>query len=300
MNMKKNYWIALSLILFVSCLSAGDTSATAQFLLLPPNSYSLALGEAVTAVPSVGSEQTNPALLVEKQEIQMELSYMKWLEGVTHTTLGFVYPLADKDRAVGIGVNYLNSGDVGSYDEEGTLTGSVNMANWSAGFSFAQRIFSPLSFGFGIRTLSLDMADEKGTGIALNAGLMLKPFKSLTLAAVRRNMGPDMRVGDVLNPLPEVSRVGISYQSKELLVAVDYDTVEGSSFGIDYRITEILSVRGGYKNLDDLKEGAGLSLGLGFNDIGSRMEQILSYFNYAMTSYGELGFVHSFSLGIKF
>ena len=138
--MKKNYWIALSLILFVSCLSAGDTSATAQFLLLPPNSYSLALGEAVTAVPSVGSEQTNPALLVEKQEIQMELSYMKWLEGVTHTTLGFVYPLADKDRAVGIGVNYLNSGDVGSYDEEGTLTGSVNMANWSAGFSFAQRL----------------------------------------------------------------------------------------------------------------------------------------------------------------
>jgi len=298
--MKKNYRMVLCLLFFAKYLAAGNTEATAQFLLLPPNSYSLALGEAVTSVASGGSEFTNPALLVEKKEVQMEISYMRWLEDVTHTTLGFIYPLADKDRAIGMGISYLSSGDMGAYDEEGTLTGSVSMANWSAGFSFAQRIAYPLSFGVGVRTLSLDLAGDKGTGIALNAGLMLKPFKTLTIAAVRRNMGPDMRVGDVLNPLPEVTRTGISYQSRELLLTADYDADEGLGFGIDYRITETLSVRGGYKNLDDLREGAGLSLGLGFNDMGSRMEQILSYFNYAMTSYGELGFVHSFSLGIKF
>jgi len=72
-------------------------------------------------------------------------------------------------------------------------------------------------------------------------------------------------------------------------------------FGIDYQISDIFYLRGGYKDLPDLKEGAGISLGLGFREKTKfYLGGLLSYFNYGIASYGELGFVHSFSLGMAF
>ena len=286
---------------FFSALGAFDDTSSARFLLFPPNAYNLSMGGATTALPDSSSELTNPALLVEKEENYLELSYMRWFENINYSNLSFVYPLKGKKRAIGVGLNYLGVPDIEAYDENGESLGMTRVNNWTGGFSVSQRMSNIISAGFGFRIVSLDLAGEKGSGICANTGISLKPSKPLRFAMVFRNIGPELKIGEVLNPLPKITEYGITYQLPDFVMSFDYDSDSKMGFGIDYQISDIFYLRGGYKDLPDLKEGAGISLGLGFREKTKfYLGGLLSYFNYGIASYGELGFVHSFSLGMAF
>ncbi|HLD30383.1 MAG TPA: PorV/PorQ family protein [bacterium] len=293
--------IFLILCGFFSGLYAFDDSSSGRFLLLPPNAYALSMGEAMTSLSDSSSEFTNPALMVEQEGNYLELSYMKWFEDISYSNLSFVYPIKGKKRAMGIGANYLGVPNIEAYDENGEPLGMTRVNNWTGGFSVSQRVSNVLSAGVGFRIISLDLAGEKGSGMCFNTGLSLKPSKPLRLAVVFRNLGPDLKIGEILNPLPSVTEYGASYQITDFVMSLDYDSDSKLGLGLDYQISDIFYLRGGYRDLPDLKEGAGISLGLGFREKSKfYLGGLLSYFNYGIAAYGELGFVHSFSLGIAF
>lgn len=198
-----------------------------------------------------------------------------------------------------MGANYLGIKNIERYDDEGDRSRSLSVNNWTTGFSIAQGLGEKLSLGFGFRFLSLDLADVKGSGLTFNTGVAYKASPALTFGAAMRNYGPKLKSGEMLYPLPSVLRLGASYQSSFITFGVDYDDDGKFYYGLNCKISEILAIRGGYKDIPGSAGGAGISLGIGFYQ---KMRDLayLSYFDYSVVSYGELGFVHGFSLGIKF
>jgi len=296
--------IFIFLILFNSALFSYDNSDSLKFLLLPVNASSLGSG-GISATGSVGNEYFNPAMMIEAKNKMLELSYLKWVENINLGYIGFVYPEELKGMTFGGGVTYLNTEDIPSYDEEGEFLGNSSVSNWLAGFSFSKKIVDndlfKSAFGFGFKVLSVNLMGETGNGVGFNSGFYFSFRSRIILGLSVRNSGSGIKLNDKVNDLPQVVSGVLSYKGDSFSLYIGKDD-EILKTGVEFSLTDQISLRGGYRSLTDLGSGAGITLGIGFKESISQsyLYNILAYFDYALCSFGDLGFVHIFSLGIKF
>ena len=296
-----------------------------QFLKINGDARQAALAGAYTAI-SFGDANAifgNPATLSDVTNYNVQINSSQWIADIGHQSIA-IAASAGELGVFGASVARLNYGDMAEtvnlpIDGGGTtpyITGNTFSANDIAiGLSYARKITNNLSFGGNVRWMREKIAELSMTNWSLDFGtLYYTGLKSLRIAIVARNFGPDSKFGgwseeyqteSVNIRLPLDFRVGLAMDflddalSPHLLTMVvegehPNDGKEKYNLGASYSFEKTVYLRCGYKFNYDVQTftcGAGLAYSYG----GST-----GTVNYAYADFGELTHVHTISLGFTF
>ena len=297
-----------------------------QFLKINGDARQAAMAGAFTATShgDAGSILGNPSALVDVDKLDVVLSQVNWIADIGYQSIA----IAKRFGRIGVFGVSVASVDMGSMEEtinspitgedrtEAVVTGNTFTAgDVAAGLSYAKKITDRLSIGANVRWIQEKIAEVNMTNVSIDFGTTYYTgFKSLRLAMVARNFGPDTHFSgfeeeylaatvDVRMPLD--FRVGMAmdfFESEEiphfLTVAVEgihpNDGPERINMGAEYSLSKILYLRGGYRfNYDE--EGFTFGGGLNYNLSG-----VAAKINYAYVDFGRLQKVNMFSVGFSF
>jgi hypothetical protein len=195
---------------------------------------------------------------------------------------------------------YQELGEVILTDTSPDPVGTVDLAEWVAGVTFAGEFREKLAYGLTAKWYRSDLGVAEASGPAFDAGVVYRPRSTLPLAlgASLRNLGPDLEFEDTGEgsdgtgtgsdqSLPFRVRVGVAIDPDRfaglpetfgvrLLFDIESDVRELSTssqhFGAVLSIHDLVDVRGGLVLADNpfVEEGdgdrqAGGAFGIGFH-----------------------------------
>ncbi len=297
-----------------------------QFLKINGDATASGMAGAFTAISRGNANAVfgNPAALADVTAYDVQLNTMKWIADISHQSVALAVNLGDVG-VVGVSLAALDYGDIpetinspilGENSTTPLVTGNVFSArDIAAGFSYARKITDKLSIGGNFRWMRQKIAELAMNNWSLDVGtLYYTGYRSLRVAIVARNFGPDSRFGgwsekyqtesdNVRMPLDLRAGIAMDFldekDSPHLITVViegDHpnDGREKFHIGASYSFNNTFFLRGGYKfNYDEQRFtfGAGISYPLA---------GVLSTINYAYVDFGALTQVHMFSLGFSF
>jgi hypothetical protein len=302
-----------------------------NFLKISPSSRGVALADAFLPIANDASTLWyNPGGLINVKQAELIISHVEFPADINYEYLGYVYPLPSLGAAVGVQVFGLYTGNM----KETTPTHPRGTGRWftasdfAAGVSYAQSLTDKFSVGSTIKFLQEDLADETARGWAVDVGTFYDTgWRSLTLAMIISNFGPDMEFISTPFPMPIVFKFGasanlISKDNTRLTMALEgihpNDNREELHFGLEYAYREMYFLRLGkkyngwdrstYDEFQDDPENEnpfleypvldedGISTdGISFGG-GVRFPGIGLTVDYAYTNYGYFGNIHRFSM----
>ena len=295
--------------------SSAGTSAAA-FLNIPMGARAAAMGGAFTGLADdVYALYWNPAGITKLDTMQATFMQNSWLQGVSGQYIAGVYPLG-YDMTVGASIMTLNSGTI-----EGRDAGD-NVYNYSASDSaMAASIGTLLQdnvlVGASAKIISQNIDNESASGFGLDVGAVYMLSDGMTLGAAIQNftLGP-LKFVDETGTLPMNIRVGIGFKTAAFsfenptVIVADLNTPSDNSpsvgFGGEYWMSEVFSVRAGYRmqmgGSNDIGSSgllpAGFTLGCGLKYV--MLSGMSLGFDLAMVPYGGLGDTIRIALLIKF
>ena len=205
----------------------------ALFLLLPVGAHGVALGRAMTAVPSPESAFWNPAGLagVEKSQLVVMRGDHLVGEGFALSTLMVSQPVG----VLGISYEFLDEGDQDLTDFQGNVRGSLSVRSHVGIISLATSLTTWLDVGFNFKIVQFNLscrgqcdgAGVRSTGWAMDFGVQGQPIAAvpLRLGAMLAHMGPDFQVVNAEQSDPLPSRVRVSAAYNFLTHFVDTDDI---------------------------------------------------------------------------
>lgn len=261
----------------------------ALFLVLPVGAQGIAMGRAMTALPSQESAFWNPAGLAQVEDRRFFLYGGDQLAGRA-TAFSF---LMGRESVGTLGISYqeLNAGDQQMTGPGGEELGSLSVRGYQGVVSFATELvdrvsvgtnFKMVQFRIGCRGQCLDQG-VTATTYAVDAGVQatFSDAVPLRIGLMIAHLGPDLQVvnAEQADPLPVRARLAAAYDILDHFdeqPAFDFRfTVEleerwralGSpSVHVGAEVattgTEILAVRLGYAYRRDGEGEAALGLGL--------------------------------------
>jgi len=306
-----------------------------QFLLIEPNARVAAMGNAgVASFADAQAGYYNPAAWGNLAGSDAQFTYGLWLAGIqySHAAVGV---MLSEQSALGITLTSLNSGDIDVRTVQQPLgTGEkFNVTNMAIGVGYASKLTERFSAGIEVSYLQETIWHSSLSAIAVNLGTLYRVSQdglfigaSISNFGTRgRYSGSDLRIrydannatyGDNSNlpgevttdefSLPVVFRVGLSYpialSGKNVIrMAVDAyhpsDNTESISFGAEWKVMGLFSVRAGYQHLFQEDSEVGLTLGGG---IDSDLLDFPIHIDYAWADHGRLGDVQRISVGMGF
>ena len=313
----------LSLGLFVL---AGENESMAQpgeltaysFLRIEPSARAAALGGSFSAVygDDPSSMFYNPALLNEQMHRSLSVSF---LNHVSDLRAGFVgYSLSDSRLGnLGFGLRYLSWGQIDETDSEGNELGSFSSNDLALTLGVSRLYSDQLYVGVNLHSILSTISSFRSSALALDLGLLYYSLDSdFTFGVSIHNAGVVLNsYGSTSDELPLDLRLSITkrLQHLPLLLSVtgynlhDFETVldeptaveqimEHLSFGGEFQFSEGFNVRFGYNHRrhETLKTKSRLDFaGFSFG-VGIRVSNIR--FDYALSSWSELGGLNQFSI----
>ncbi len=316
----------------------GSTSM--QFLKVLPSARATALGEAYSTL-ALGSEAVfwNPSGLVAVRNQEFSLTYIDWLFDTRQGAFAYAFSLGTAG-VLGVQIQYVDFGVfeettndrpyISNPDAPGFTGRTFRPFSYVAGLTFARSLTDRFSVGLGVKYAHESLFDgqmvramvTQGSfeevktwgdvflfdfGIRYNTG-----FRSIQLASVVQNFGPDVKYAKEANPVPLLFRFGIAAdligsnalliseeEGNRLTVAFDIfhpnDYSQQGHLGVEYEFAEFLSLRGGYKFNYDFE---GVTFGGGVRHTVAGIPLTLDYSYGSMGPY--LGNVQRISLGVMF
>ena len=297
-----------------------------QFLKINGDPVQASMGGAYTAISRGNANAVfgNPASLVDVKNNDLQFNTVSWIADIKHSSAA----VARHFRQIGVfavSVAYMDYGDIpetiNQLNSIGDRTQAVITGNYfsaydvAIGVSYARNITDRLSLGASVRWIRESIAELDMNNWSLDIGTMYYTgFKTLRLAIVARNFGPDSHLlgwseeyqsepVDVRMPID--LRLGIAMDffdgidSPHRMTAVlegDHpnDGTEKIHLGLDYSFLNMFTLRSGYRFNYDVQ---GLTFGLGFL---YAINQYQGQMNYAYVDFGDLKQVHMVSLGFSF
>lgn len=188
LSMRKLFFtiIALSSCCLVNGQSANNTetfqlntiTTAVPFLLITPDSWAGAMGDAGVATPCNGSAiHWNPAKLgVAKNELEIDVNYTPWLKAlVNDINLIYLsgYKKLDKNSSLGFGMRYFSLGLIQFTDQTGNNTTQFKPNEFSLDFAYGRKLGRYFSGGIAGRYINSNL-----TGNANVQGQQTKPGRS--------------------------------------------------------------------------------------------------------------------------
>lgn len=310
--MKKRISLITIASMFVApvALFAGSDSgtSTAAFLRMEQGARALGMGGAsVATVNEVESVWWNPAGLATLETVQVNAAYSTLLEDMSNSYAAFAIPLGNDQSSSLIGsINYFNMGTVDAWDASNRQQPSINPYGLaiSAGYAFQWR--RNISFGFTLKNIQQNLGSDKGSGFALDGGVIMPVMKDTTFGLSIQNLGPKMKTADYENQLPRTIRAGVGYTIPSRVVfafdgekPIDDDLCY--HLGAEVMISDAVTLRAGY-NTDKaigFTAGLGLLTSISFEGWGGDRNRNTVRIDYAYVSTGDLDPTHRLSLTFK-
>jgi hypothetical protein len=316
--MKINKTLLTSALFLIStCLfSLHDEAGTTAFNFLNVNysARAAALGNAYTGLAN-DSEALyyNPAGMVQITKQSASISFMQYFEGFQGGAASYVKPVNDR-VAFGVFTQYMTNDDidkteVNAQNEYIGKTGTFGASDLVFGASSSYKVNDILTLGLTAKFLTESIDDNTASAVLADFGILHQTTnEKLMLGITARNFGTQLSYfteEEFEETMPEVVTAGFCYRWTEKFkgVADVYVPLHNDPFGklgLEYKIHPVLELRTGYKtNASDWKTGgddevfSGMSFGFGLN-----WDRYL--FDYAVSSYGDLGFVNQLTIKYNF
>jgi hypothetical protein len=255
----------------------------------------------------------NPAGMADMQGfLDVSASTNEWIADITHTTVAVAFKPSNGEYGVfGFSAQYVNYGnfygtvvDAASpqgYDD----TGIFQLCAYAIGIGYAKQLTDKFSIGGQIKYVHQDLGTStipviangdttKETTsnilspLAFDFGTQFKTgIKSLVFGMSVRNFSTEVKYADEGFEAPLMFTLGISMNvldlvqdlpfNQSLLASLDAchytDHAEQVKVGLEYKILNSVSLRGGYISSDDI---GGFSFGLGFSQAGFTIDYAYS------------------------
>jgi hypothetical protein len=307
-----------------------------QFLKIEPSSRVVALGNAGASLSGeVSSLFYNPASLGRLYGADVQFTFNRWLADITYNYMAAGLNVEGVGTFAFTGT-MLNSGEIDVRTVEQPLgTGErYSVKNLALGLGYAVMLTDRVSVGMQINYINESIWHSSLNTVGFNFGVQYEVTDGgLTLGASVSNFGgrasyggrdiylnydfdPDKYGDNDQLPaqlrmdafaLPTIFRAGVSYilqfsDDYRLLVAADAnhpnDNAESINLGGELELLNLLSLRGGFRNLLLPDSEGGLVLG------GGLKTQIAGTYNirfdYAYADYGRLAEAHRITVSLGF
>lgn len=299
--MKKLAVIILSFITVMPVFGA-DTYIRPSSILgfsvldIPIGCKAIGMGDAFTAVADDSSAVSrNPAGLSAIRDIEIGLEYKKWFMDSSIMYLMGSLPLPV--GTLGANVTYSSMGFFEQKDADGYLTGKVyNPFAVNAAVGYGLDIFSNLSAGASAGVVYQTVAEESYADFYFDIGAIGRPVDIFAMGISVQNLGAPADYPVPLNLKGGLALLALSTLDHRLVLSADvtYQPYFGRTFsaGGEYRLFNMVSLRGGYKfrfDKNNPDDPGGLRAGAGF-------ETGIFKLDYSLMNYGDMGFNHGVTL----
>ncbi len=297
--------------------ASADSKTGADFLKIPMGARALGLGQAYsTLAKDSDALNWNVAGIVPAQmnsaASSLSLSHQELFFGNNLDHISLAIPRAKS--SIGLSLTRLSYPKQEGRDAQRNETGNFSANDMAVGLALGTRLYGA-RVGTQLKFIRQQLASQESAGFAFDLGMMSRtPISKLQIGAAVKNLGPSMHFANDDYRLPLTISLGGAYQlSGPITVAMDLRTLPHQSqtdisFGTEIATTETITLRAGYlaklasaitnNQKSETNKGSfggltGLNAGLGVN---------LSRFSldYALSPFGELGNIHSFTLSTSF
>lgn len=294
----------LILAVLMACAAAGTARAGEAgfaFLKIVPGARPSGMGTVATAMG--GDLQTlelNPAGIAVEKDYGLTATHVELFEDMRleHAAFGYRF----KGGTLAWWVTLINEGTQQGRDINRQVTGDFGNSEYAGGAAYAFSL-GEARLGVNLKALHSRIGEETGTGAAFDAGIMY-PVAGFNLGASVLNAGKAPKLGGEGSDLPTSLGAGVSRRVLErILLAADLrgnipEQKTSYGCGFEFELHKLIVLRGGYLHTNDNGErGNRVAKGLS-GGFGSRVGSLT--LDYAITSMGELGYVHRATLGLAF
>ncbi|MDI6780799.1 MAG: PorV/PorQ family protein [bacterium] len=230
----------------------------------------------------------NPAGLIQLKSGQVTAMVSPLFEDTFYNFLGFSYP-TQKAGVLGLGVVLLNSSQLEETNIRQETLSEFKDSRQCILVSYARRGFKKIGYGASMKLVSQQLSSYRDTGIGMDGGLLLTPWKHLSLGITLKNIvSPCLRLKDENERFPFSLNAGIGARmlNNNLIFTMDVDKTLKQSLqaqiGGEYWLQKrTIALRMGMDN-------SGLNLGFG-------VKRGNYEFDYALGSH-DIGTSHRLSL----
>ncbi len=280
----------------------------AQFLQIGTSARATGMGSAFTAVADDASSVFwNPAGLVEVRGNEFMAAQVEWPADInlSSAVLAFNPRILPGTFALSVRSLWLDPMPVRTaYLPEGDgQTFDAGMVGF--GFSYSRFWTDKFSAGFTLNYLHLGLAEEAVNTASFDFGIMYRiGVRDLRLGMAIQNLGGKITYDELPAKMPAIFKVGAAFnvaktKNHTLLAAGEFqhpsDNVERANLGLEYRLKELLYLRGGYYIGYDTDEYSG-----GFGVIINTGRDSRAVVDYSMTSMTALSYVHRLTLSVTY
>jgi hypothetical protein len=287
----------LALLFLVFGCSVGvaqyGSKATWRFLNVPTSPFSAALGGVPVSLTTGSPAQmhANPAFLTPESSRNLSVSYTRYLSDANMGFLSSAYDI-EKIGTLGVGLRFINYGQLDRIDEFGIDRGSFNASDVAFKVALARNFEDWIRFGLAADFIYSSYDSYQASGVAFSGGVLYDdPEANYSVGLSFINLGTQLSTFDgTREELPFDLRLGVTRKLQYLPLRItftahqlhkwDLRTVNDESdpgffanlarhmaLGGDFLFSESFRVRVGYNHLthEELKTGQRLELvGFGF------------------------------------
>ncbi len=229
-----------------------------QFLKIGVGARAVGLANDATAM------YYNPAGLTQLEGGEVVCSLIKWPADISYGVVGAAYPLPSIGT-VGVMVGALTTGDMKKTVPFKGWTGEYFSAtDWIAGVSFARDLTDKFTIGGTLKMLAEYLDNESITNWAFDFGTMYDiGVRNMRFAMMITNFGPNARYISEEFSMPTAFKIGFmvdafNYENNAMVLTAEgshpNDNVEQVAIGFEYKLYNMLAIRGGYRNLLKLED----------------------------------------------
>ncbi len=307
--MKRTVFIVVLLSLFSGLSFADQGTTSAVFLKLEQGVRPLSMGGAFTAAADdVNAVLWNPAGLSQLAGFEMTFTHNMWFAEIFYDYLAMAFP-AGEAGTFGIGIVYVNSGEIPSWDADGLRLDPFSAWNLGVSLGYGTQINKEMSLGITVKVFNESIDDVGAFGFAADVGGIYKINKDFQMGLVIQNLGPKHGFGEAFL-LPIAAKIGVSYTGiRNMMLNMDYtqpiETYGILALGLEYWYRDIIVLRLGYQfqgmfDMNKYYENfAGPAILAGFV-MGAGLKIDIYEIDYAYRQYGVLGSTHRIGLTLKF
>jgi len=189
-------------------------TAGVQFLKISPSCRAVGMGEAYLAVANDASAIFhNPGALARLSRPEAVMSYIDYAAGLQYGFLGVTHPMNRWNGAWAASVIYLTTDEMDeTTPERPDGTGrKFTAGDVAVGLTYCQKLTDKFSVGGTLKYINETLADKSASGWSADVGTYYYTgWRSVRLAMLTSNFGPDMNFVDGSFPMPMNFTFGIA------------------------------------------------------------------------------------------
>ncbi len=299
----------LGLLFLISVTSWGVNSKVGTtaygFLKIDVSARSTAMGGAFVGLSDdEAALYFNPAGLIQIETKRFFTTYNNYITDIQSGFLGYVHPYSENTR-LGGSISYFNYGSFTRTDADGSPRGTFGASDFALAVSLTKGINSQFSLGATGKFIYEKIEGYSSDALALDLGILYISRDTRTrIGGVGQNIGNQLKghTKSHKDPLPSSVKLGISHHMRELPLIVAFDVAKPFdndiffNLGGEFTAFKPLYLRFGwssfgknFKTDSDKDNLAGFAAGFGVTWKVYR-------FDYAYSSYADLGGVHKISI----